>query len=301
MVDAKPGTFNSWTTHLMGVAALLKQSPHVPVQQFDAHAEIWFYLSVIANYFQSGGPFPVELEGWATQRTVLPTGATRPVFELIDILVRFVGLCARLQCHEQATAEDVIREAVGLDMELEAWVVRLPTEWTFTTKYSADMVGTFYGRYHVYQSAWSPRVWNHYQLGRLLVNEVIAFYISRLREPTVDWVAQKELALAMINQTAVDICAGIATQGLFSNHDTLPSDCSPRPLLKGIFMTIYPLTAAGCATGVSEQLRNWVNETLQMLADRTGIRQALEANRQIQEAAANNNQEQLPAGLRAMP
>lgn len=65
-------------------------------------------------------------------------------------------------------------------------------------------------------------------------------------------------------------------------------------------MTIYPLTAAGSATGVSDQLRNWVNQTLQMLADRTGIRQALEAIRRIQDAAANNNQEQLPAALRAM-
>jgi uncharacterized protein (DUF2267 family) len=37
-----------------------------------------------------------------------------------------------------------------------------------------------------------------------------------------------------------------------------------------------------------------------MLADRTGIRQALEAIRRIQDAAANNNQEQLPAALRAM-
>lgn len=284
----------------MGIAALVKQSPHIPAQQLDAHAEIWFYLSVIANYFQSGGPFPVELRSWETQQTVLLTGATRPVSELIDIMIRFVGLCASLQRQEQTIAEEVIREAVGLDIELEAWVGRLPTEWTFTTMQSTDMTGTFYGRYHVYRSAWSPRVWNHYQLGRLLVNEVIAFYISRLREPAVDWIVQKELSLAVINQTAVDICAGIATQGLFSNHDTLPSDCSPRPLLKGIFMTIYPLTAAGSATGVSDQLRNWVNETLQMLADRTGIRQALEAIRRIQEPAANNSQEQLPAGLRAM-
>lgn len=284
----------------MGIAALVKQSPHIPAQQLDAHAEIWFYLSVVANYFQSGGPFPVELGSWATQRTVLFTGATRPVSELIDIMIRFVGLCVSLQRQEQTIVEEVIREAVGLDMELEAWVGRLPTEWAFTTMQNTDMTGTFYGRYHVYQSAWSPRVWNHYQLGRLLVNEVIAFYISRVREPAVDWIVQKELSLAVINQTAVDICAGIATQGLFSNHDTLPSDCSPRPLLKGIFMTIYPLTVAGSATGVSDQLRNWVNETLQMLADRTGIRQALEAIRRIQEAAANNSQEQLPAGLRAM-
>ncbi len=300
MVDSKPGTFNSWTTHLTGIAALVNQSPHIPAQQFDTHAEIWFYLSAIANYFQSGGPFPVELESWATQRTALLTGATQSVFELVDILIRFVGLCANLQRHEETTAEEVIREAVGLDIELEAWVGRLPSEWTFTTMQSADITGTFYGRYHVYQSAWSPRVWNHYQLGRLLVNEVIAFYISQLREPAVDWIVQKELSLAVINQTAADICAGIATQGLFSNHDTLPSDCSPRPLLKGIFMTIYPLTAAGSATGVSDQLRNWVNQTLQMLADRTGIRQALEAIRRIQDAAANNNQEQLPAALRAM-
>jgi hypothetical protein len=42
-------------------------------------------------------------------------------------------------------------------------------------------------------------------------------------------------------------------------------------------MMIYPLTIAASATGVSQQLRDWAIQTLQMIGDRLGIGQALEA------------------------
>ncbi|KAL4935667.1 hypothetical protein BDV06DRAFT_123928 [Aspergillus oleicola] len=277
MVDAKTDMSASWTIHLTGISALLQQTSFPPRMEFTAQAELWFYLAVIVNYFQVGGPFPDALSKWPIQRMALLTTEARPAFELVDILVKFVRLCSRGQ---ETPAEEVLREAVELEIELELWVQCLPPKWSYTVQQTDNITGTFYGQYHVYQSAWAPRVLNHYQLGRLLINEVIVAYASLLGD-----VEQEEHSLAVIIQMATDICAGTATQDLLAEPCNLPIGGIPRPLLKGIFVTIYPLTVAGSATGVSDKLRDWVVDTLQQMNDRTGIRQALKAIPRIQLAA----------------
>ncbi|KAL4785896.1 hypothetical protein BJX76DRAFT_150375 [Aspergillus varians] len=291
MVDAKPETLTSCKIHLTGIAAILKRYPFPQGIEFDTQAELWFYLAVIVNYFEVGGLFPAELDSWPTQRMALLTGETQPAFELIEVLIKFVRLCASLPHHRETRAdEEVLREALKFEIELQAWRDRLPGKWSFIVKESVDMAGTFYGKYHVYQDAWALRVMNHYQLGRLLVNEVIVAYVSQLRVPTADWIEQKKRSLVMINQMATDICVGIATQGVFAEPCALSHGSIPLPVMKGIFMTIYPLTMAASATGVSDQLRNWVTNTLQMMGEFTGIRQAFDAILRIQLAIGNQGQ-----------
>ncbi|KAL4920929.1 hypothetical protein BDW62DRAFT_175563 [Aspergillus aurantiobrunneus] len=300
MVDAKAETPTSWKIHLTGIAALLRQSPFPEGMEFDAQPELWFYLAVIVNYFQVGGPFPAELDSWPTKRMALLACKIWPAIELIDIFIKFIRLCASFRHHREADAEEMfLRGAVCLEFEFQAWMDHLPQQWSFTVKETRDMAGTFYGKYHAYQVAPAPRVLNHYHLGRLLVNEVIVAYVSQLREPTANWIEQRERSLAVVNQMATDICIGVASQGVFAEPCSLARGGIPRPLMRGIFMTIYPLTIAASATGVSDQLRNWVIDALQTMGDHTGIRQALEAIPRIQLAVAS--QTPLPPGLRPIP
>ncbi|KAL2822152.1 hypothetical protein BDW59DRAFT_106761 [Aspergillus cavernicola] len=289
MVDAKPETLHSCTTHITGVSALLKKFPSTRGREFNAQAELWFYFAVIVNYFQVGGPFPAELNNWSAPRMASNTGETWPAFELIEILIKFVRLCAALPYH-QATEVELLREVVGLEFELQSWMDCLPAQWSFVVEETADVPGTFYGQYHIYQNVWASRVLNNYHVSRLLVNEVILAFISKIDEPTVEWIEQKERSLGVVTQMATDICVGIATQDLFRERNSLLSQHQPRPLLRGIFMTIYPLTAAASATTVPDQLRNWVIQTLQKIGDQMGIREALEAIPRIQLAVANEMQ-----------
>ncbi|KAL4959917.1 Zn(II)2Cys6 transcription factor domain-containing protein [Aspergillus stella-maris] len=288
MVDAKTEMSTSWAIHLTGISALLQQTPFPQGMEFTSQAQLWFYLAVIVNYFQVGGPFPAALSKWRIQRRALLASDARPAFELIDILVKLVQLCSRGQ---ESSAEEVLCEAVELEIELELWMQCLPPKWSFSIQQTENVPGTFYGQYHVYQDPWAPRVLNHYQLGRLLINEVIVAYASLLGD-----VEQEAHALSVIDQMATDICVGVATQDLLGEQCELPMGGIPRPLLKGVFVTIYPLTVAGSATGVSDKLRNWVIETLQRMNDRTGIRQALNAIPRIQLAACQTR----PAGFRPM-
>ncbi|KAL5043505.1 hypothetical protein BDW71DRAFT_199707 [Aspergillus fruticulosus] len=264
MVDAKPETSSSDLLSLGGMG-------------FDARAELWYYLAVIVNHFQVGGPFPAQLDRWPTQRPALLMGKNRPACELIDTLIN---------------AEVVLREAVNLEKELQSWMERLPAKWSFITKEAADLRGTFYGQYHVYQDAWASRVLIHYQLGRLLVNEVIVAYGSRLEETAAEWIAQKEHSLVVVSQMATDICIGIASQTLPAQA-TWPHGGNSPPPMKGIFVNVYSLAAAATATGVSDQLRTWGLRTLQTMGERTGMRQALDAIPQIQLAIRNQKQAEL--------
>ncbi|KAL3477753.1 hypothetical protein BJX99DRAFT_245966 [Aspergillus californicus] len=287
MVDAKPEAKSPWTIHITGVAALLKQFPFPRGREFNTQAELWFYFAVIVNYLQVGGPFPAELNNWSALRLSSSTGETWPAFELVDILIKFVRFCADSPRRQAKGVENILREVLNLDLELQDWMNRLPAQWSFVVKETTDMPGTFYGIYHVYQNVWASRVLNQYHLSRLLVNEVILAYISKLEEP-LQWNEQAQRSLRVVTQMATDICVGIATQGLFSDSDSLPIRSQPRPLMKGIFMRIYPLRVAASATGVPEYLRNWAVERLQNIGDRMGIRQALKAIPRIQLHVATN-------------
>ncbi|KAL3442090.1 hypothetical protein BJX65DRAFT_230481 [Aspergillus insuetus] len=285
MVDARPDALSfgtsQGTAHIAGVHMIMKRFPFPQTKQFNNQGELWFYFSVVLNYLQTGGSFPRELEGWSPQQIASPIDEIWPGFELMDIFVKFVHLCASL-LHDQAVGaeEEVLGGAVNLETELRTWRDGVPREWSVTLKEAADIRGTFYGQYHVYQNAWAPRVLNHYYLGRLLVNELILVYIAKLEAPSPEWKEQKEQSLRVISQLATDICAGIASQGLDDN----------RTLLRGFFMTIYPLMIAASATGVSDALRSWVIRKLEAIGNRLGIRQALAAIPRIQLAVAHGVQ-----------
>ncbi|KAJ0416576.1 hypothetical protein BJY00DRAFT_230125 [Aspergillus carlsbadensis] len=285
MVDARPDALSfgtpQGTAHIAGVHMIMKQFPSPQAKQFNIQGELWFYFSVVLNYLQIGGSVPRELEGWSLQQIASPTDTIWAGFELMDIFVKFVHLCASLP-HDQAVSaeEGVLRQAVNLEIELRTWRDRVPKEWSVTIKEAADIPGTFFGQSHLYQNAWAPRVLNHYYLGRLLVNELILVYIAKLEAPGPEWTEQKEQSLRVISQLATDICAGIASQGSDDN----------RSLLRGFFMTIYPLMIAASATGVSDALRSWVIGKLEIIGNRLGVRQALAAIPRIQLAIAHGVQ-----------
>ncbi|KAL3468548.1 hypothetical protein BJX64DRAFT_282712 [Aspergillus heterothallicus] len=176
MVGAKPDSLSlgkaEGTAHLAGVHMIMKRFP-----QFASPGdEIW------------------------------------PGFELMDIFLKFIRLCASLPHYQAVNAEEeVLREALDLELEFQLWNNRVPADWSVTIREDANLPGTFYGQYHVYRSAWAPRVLNHYYLCRLLVNELILVYIAKLEAPSAAWAEQQEQSLSVIGQLATDICAGIAT------------------------------------------------------------------------------------------
>jgi hypothetical protein len=113
-------------------------------------------------------------------------------------------------------------------------------------------------------------------MARLIVNEVIISYTSKLSSPCPGHFAQQRKALAPISKMDSDICTGISSQVTMLHQSLLPDKKAFVPPFSGVFLVLFPLAVAGAASGVSDDLHGWVVATLQSIGRTMGIRQAPE-------------------------
>ncbi|RHZ58689.1 hypothetical protein CDV55_103778 [Aspergillus turcosus] len=271
IVNASPMAKLSWIVHLQGAAALQKQlSPGYLSQNHRAH--ITFALILILKYLQTGGRFPPELESWSAPDIPVEAHDDFPAVSLIEILLKFIRLRASLsEGHAQPTGS-ALMEALACETQLERWSTSLPGKFGYVEKVSPDTSQYFHGRFHLYEDVWASRILIHYRLGRLLVNELILHLASRC-DSSIDQILRTAHARRTVIQMAVDICVAAASQSLFPGYTRL-SRSPITPPLNGVFMLMYPLAVAGTASGVSNDLREWVLHTLDHIGQTMGIRQA---------------------------
>jgi hypothetical protein len=201
-----------------------------------------------------------------------------PAVKLVDILIRFMKFDSSLRekDHDPWT---LVTAASLFEAELQDWESSLPERWSFITEYTdepADCHFTFHGQYHVYRDQWVSRVFNHYRWGRLLVNELILSQISSMKWPNAGDIIQRQQTLDTISSMAIDICAGAASQGALSQRGAVAEYPSHLPPLNGVFMLLFPLSVAGGAAGVPDEVHGWVVATLERIERVMGIRRAIE-------------------------
>ncbi|KAH1322895.1 hypothetical protein KXV52_005068 [Aspergillus fumigatus] len=259
IVDASPTSKLSWFVHLQGAAALQNRSPQDFVTK-NHRVQIMLTLTWISKYFQTGGRFPPELEGWAAPDIPVEANDDFPAVSLIELLLKFIRLRASLARRSGQSMSNALREALGCEMQLEEWSTSLPARFGYTEKVSTDTSQYFYGRVHLYEDVWASRILIHYLVGRLFVNELILHLASQC-ESSIEKILQAARARRMILQLAVDICVAAGSQPLFPDYMSL--DRNGRiPPLSGVFLFMYPLAVAATATGVPDDLREWVLRTL---------------------------------------
>lgn len=269
IVNASPMTKLSWVVHLQGAAALQQQlSPRF----LNHRANITFAFLLILNYLQTGGRFPPELESWSALDIPVEAHDDFPAVSLIEILLKFIRLRASLsEGHAQPTGS-ALMEALACETQLERWSTSLPAKFGYMEKVSPDTSQYFHGRFHLYEDVWASRILIHYRLGRLLVNELILHLAPRC-DNSIDQILRTAHACRTIIQMAVDICVAAASRSLFPGYTRL-SRSPIIPPLNGVFMLMYPLAVAATASGVSNDLREWVLHTLDHIGQTMGIRQA---------------------------
>ncbi|KAF4160219.1 hypothetical protein CNMCM6069_009290 [Aspergillus lentulus] len=280
IVDASPTSKLSWIVHLQGAAALRNRSPRDFFTK-NHRAQIMFTFTWIFKYFQTGGPFPLELEGWVAPDIPVEANDDLPAVSLIEILLRFIRLRASLSKGSDQPMSSALTEVLACEMQLEGWSTSLPAKFGYREKVSTDTSQYFYGRFHLYEDVWASRILIHYLAGRLLVNELILHLASQC-DTSTERILQTTHARRTIIQMAVDICTAAASQPLFPDYISLDgrdytslNRNGAMPPLSGVFMFMYPLAVAATATGVSDDLREWVLRTLDHIGQTMGIRQAL--------------------------
>lgn len=191
---------------------------------------------------------------------------------LAETITRFVDLHASIELGEESDASAIIRNALLLEADLEEWRATLPPSWIYTTEISLESEGTFKGfngQYHLYDSHWVAKMWDHYRWTRILVHELILKHLALLPSTLAEKYEQQKRSLIIISHLASDICSSAWSQL------NLPDLSTPRaaPQLTGVFMLLWPLRIAGSAMGVSDALHEWVIQVLENIGLIMGIRQ----------------------------
>ncbi|KAJ5962891.1 hypothetical protein N7501_007832 [Penicillium viridicatum] len=274
MVSCTPSQLDSWTVHMDGAAALLKQSTFwLSLKNLEHRAHLQFYFVAIVRYFSKKVVSP-DILNWSPDLVPSAPPEILPGVNLVDILVRFTKFDAYVH-HRKPDARAVVDSALLFEDELREWETHLPVDWSFTVKESNTCEYTFRGQYHVYKDMWVARIFNHYRWARLLVNETIVSQISKMTRPTANDVIQRQRALRTIACMAIEICAGAASQEAISAQG-VSEDPSHIPLLNGTFMLLFPLGIAGGAAGTPDEVHDWVVGALERIGRTMGIRRAFE-------------------------
>lgn len=292
MVCCTPDQIDSWTVHLDGAAALIQQTSFgQALKASAARPQLQFHFVSIIKYFLTQREVPQELVHWSPDSISSVRSDELPAIDLIDILIRFMKLHSSVRHEFDPDPGLVVESALLFDTELENWERNLPEKWRFVVRESNDPHNTFNGEYMVYNDVWAARDLNHYFWGRLVVNEMILRQLSRSSTPSSGDLRQR--ALGTISRMATGICAGVASQmGVFGDGLLSSSGAIARlPPLNGVFMLLFPLTIAGSAAGVPDEVHEWVIQKLQKIGRSMGIRRALELIPKLQQLRAFNQQQ----------
>ncbi|KAJ5666743.1 hypothetical protein N7462_011152 [Penicillium macrosclerotiorum] len=277
MVCCTSNQIDSWTVHLDGVAALLKQASFgQAMRSINPGPQLQFHFISIVRYFLVQESFPTDLNNWSPD-CILNAGLyEQPAILLIDILIRFMKLHSSVRQDSTLDHTTIVSSAQLFDDELNQWESQLTDKWLFTMKASNNLEHTFNGQYLAYSDVWTSRILNHYFLGRLLVSEMILFHLARLKSPTLEHLRLRQQALNTTSRIAINICAGAATQIGSIGFGVPPKLLSHLPPLNGVFMLIFPLAVAGSVAGAPVEVSQWVIQMLQRIGDTMGIKRALE-------------------------
>lgn len=293
MVCCAPNQVDSWTVHFDGVAALIKQTSFgQALKTSTARAQLQFYFVSIIKYFLTQREVPQELLNWSAGSISSLQPYELPAVDLIDILIRFMKMHSSVHRGLDPDSAFAVESASLFDAELENWERSLPEQWRFAVRDARDTNNTFNGKYMVYNDeVWAARDLNHYFCGRLLVNEMILYHLSRLVTPPLD--DCRQAVLNTISRMATGICAGAASQmGDFDGGSLSQSGTMSRlPPLNGVFMLLFPLTIAGSAGGAPDDVHEWVVQRLQRIGSTMGIQRALELIPKLQQLRRFNQQQ----------
>ena len=136
------------------------------------------------------------------------------------ISFRFVNLLAAIRNGEVTDPHVIRREALDIDVDLNAWRATAPPSWGYATIDAPEAaVGTcFDGKAHVYPSLWIADAWSNWRTLRILVNQIV---VQIEAHSTVPDSKQKAAALSVIHRLSTDLC--ISAPSFADSPRKLPS------------------------------------------------------------------------------
>ena len=198
-----------------------------------------------------------------------------PAATLIGIITRFVDFYGSIKGGCITSPAAIFREALRFETELAHWEARIPDCWNaeLCSLPSSKCDHGSNMSCNTCEDPWQARVTNHYRWARVLVNDILLGHVMQLGLLATEDLVQLQSSRETIVRLATDLYTTISAQiGQYSIEEGARA-FSPR--MSVVFLQIWPLTVAGSAIGVPEELHNCVLRMLEKLGNTMGIRQAL--------------------------
>ncbi|KAJ6125673.1 hypothetical protein N7523_003293 [Penicillium sp. IBT 18751x] len=220
------------TFKLIFMLSLYERAFEQTLNVFGPRPQLQYYYVSIVKYFIVEENAAPDLLEWNPD-TLTFGSEMQPAIRLIDIMNRFMRMHYSMRSSPNIDPRTAIRLTRSFESELDQWEKNLPEKWSFVIRESNDTQTTFNGKYMICDDAWAPRDLIHYFWTRLMVNEVLLLHISRLAVTTFEDLAQRQLALDIINRMGICICAGAASQMSAYGRGRPSGDTKDMPPLNG--------------------------------------------------------------------
>jgi hypothetical protein len=213
----------------------------------------------------------------------------KPSAELIQLLVRFVQLSTRVRSHPPVDGKpetaDMIREALEINEQLGSWETRQEGPYAVEEQHVDSVFpaeAVFDGRYHVYSSMYTARVWNHYRWGRVLVNQLLLESAKKYPASTASLfpAEQHQHAIKCITRVARDVFVSVPTHYRHPALTPTHRDRFDRTKggagigVAGVPVLLFQVRMAACAPGVPRRYRAWALGMIETVYRDIGMYQA---------------------------
>jgi hypothetical protein len=288
--------FDSWLRHVKGAAALVVARGK---SQFSSPSAILMFNQVRADMaiscIQRNLPFPDDIR--ELQEEASKHADTSGAFWLVGVLAtRCATLFANVTKNDELThSSDFIpwshflEEVIALQNDFQHALALLAIEEPYTTVLESSEVGgsvIHNGRYDLYETSWSIRLWNNSRTVEIIVHEIACWLINKVLTEYPEQPAHDRLNLGLklhellqiMSQRGGDILASVPQGlGLVSRPESQTSADGPsHTCVSDGYMLMWSLYTVGKSPVADDKTRQWVIKQLKGISKSSGIAMALE-------------------------
>lgn len=215
----------------------------------------------------------------------MPWVSSRIANEILDRITDLCEIRAHIKDGTLSDPMEIIERCLAVEKLTVAWAAARSTYWDHTTTfvvpgdpfYSQEDI--YDGHFAVYSALWIAGTWNIYRSTRIFIHEAILTQVdilltqSQSAEAAMNLLSQRARSLAVIHETAADVCASIPY--LLNHHKTRTEQTEDPPRAAAGYFVLTSLYLAGSTIGVPHAMRLYALSRLRYIGYRMGLGQAL--------------------------
>lgn len=169
-------SLRAWIDHINGAAELVRMRGHQQVT-YETGLQMFLQFShgLVISCIQQEMRTPpglIELRRECAKHVDVQS----PTWTATEVLIKLIDLRYQMKTGLSVSSEEMVNQAVKLDMEFQAVFETSAGEWqyqTITNSSLCDDPRIFQGTYHIYAKPWTAQLWNWVRCGRVLLHECI--------------------------------------------------------------------------------------------------------------------------------